>query len=217
MKDSAILGTGNSRYLKSVANFKTLYPTYDDFVAALVAGTLPVDLNGINPAGFQQVGDGLGKATLLKDTTAALYGLDASAVPDDVLALLKTLVGNAQASANDKVKIEIGSYTGNGESVTKDNPLSLTFTATPKLLIVYSLEGASQDAVAFFFPLSLTESYKSTGYVGFMGGGANVFDAQYTFAKKSADGLTVTWYSQNITSNYGLNYSNRVYRYLAFI
>ena len=84
MKDSIILGTGNSRYLKSVADFKTLYPTYDDFAAALVAGTLPIDLNGINAAGFQQVGDALSKETLLNDYTASLYGLENTAVLNDV-------------------------------------------------------------------------------------------------------------------------------------
>ena len=83
MKDSVILGTGNSRYLKSVENFKTLYPTYEDFAAALVAGTLPIDLNGINAAGFQQIGDALSKETLLKDDTAALLGGDSSMVPND--------------------------------------------------------------------------------------------------------------------------------------
>lgn len=89
MKDSVIFGSGNSRYLKSVENFKALYPTYDDFAAALVAGTLPIDLNGINAAGFQQLGDALGKATLLKDETAASYGLSPSAVVDDVLSAIK--------------------------------------------------------------------------------------------------------------------------------
>lgn len=94
MKDSVIIESGNSRYLKSVADFKTLYPTYDDFAAALVAGTLPVDFNGINTAGFQQVGDVLGKNTLLKDATAALFGLDATAVPNDVFSLLSRFHSN---------------------------------------------------------------------------------------------------------------------------
>ena len=93
MKDSAILGSGNSRYLKSVVDFKTLYPTYDDFAAALVAGTLPIDLNGINSAGFQQVGDALGKATLLKDTTAQKHGRDETALPDDMWADLVPIGG----------------------------------------------------------------------------------------------------------------------------
>lgn len=75
MKDMIPKGTGNSRYLRSVNDFKTLYPTYDDFVNALVAGTLPVDFNGINEAGIQQVGTALNKATLLTDETAAALGL----------------------------------------------------------------------------------------------------------------------------------------------
>ena len=54
MKDGVIKATGNSRYLKSVANFLTLYPNYKAFVAALVEGTLPIDLNGLNDAGWEQ-------------------------------------------------------------------------------------------------------------------------------------------------------------------
>ena len=88
MQDFIPIGTGNSRYLKSVENFKTLYPTYDAFAAALVAGTLPVDFNGINEAGVVQKGMALNKYNLLKDATAALFGLDGSAVPDDVFGFL---------------------------------------------------------------------------------------------------------------------------------
>lgn len=97
MQDFVPLGTGNSRYLKSVENFKALYPTYDAFVAALVAGTLPIDLNGINEAGVAQKGNALNKNTLLKDATAALYGLGANAVPSDVfgwLGVFKNAVAN---------------------------------------------------------------------------------------------------------------------------
>lgn len=88
MQDSIIKGTGNSRYLKSVAAFLTQYPTYADFAAALAAGTLPVELNGINEEGFQQLGTALNKENLLRDNTAALYGLGTDAVPDDVFAWL---------------------------------------------------------------------------------------------------------------------------------
>lgn len=53
VQDGIIKGTGNSRYLKSVANFLSLYPNYEAFAAALIAGELPIDLNGINEAGWQ--------------------------------------------------------------------------------------------------------------------------------------------------------------------
>ena len=89
MKDSAIKGTGNSRYLKSSLEGIT---TWEQFRAALAAGTLPVDLNGINPEGFQQLGAPLNKVTFLKDGTAEKYGMDNTAVPDDVLDLLSKSV-----------------------------------------------------------------------------------------------------------------------------
>lgn len=85
MQDGIIKGVGNSRYLKSVPSFLSLYPTYEAFCEALISGTLPIDLNGINEAGWTQTGTALSKANLLKDTTAALYGLDKTATPDIVL------------------------------------------------------------------------------------------------------------------------------------
>ena len=85
MKDSVIKGNGNSRYLKSSLEGIT---TWEQFRAALAAGTLPVDLNGINPEGFQQLGDPLNKVTFLKDTTAAKFGKDTGAVPDEALDIL---------------------------------------------------------------------------------------------------------------------------------
>lgn len=88
MKDAIALGTGNSRYLKSVSGFMSLYPTYESFVAALVAGTLPIDLNGINPDGWSQLGTALDKAHLLTDATAALMDLGAEATVNDALATL---------------------------------------------------------------------------------------------------------------------------------
>lgn len=88
MQDGIIKGTGNSWFLKSVPNFLTLYPTYESFVQAMVAGTLPIDLNGMNSSGWSKMGTALNKANLLKDATAALYGLTAAAVPDQVLATI---------------------------------------------------------------------------------------------------------------------------------
>ena len=46
-----------------------------------------------------QEGTPLNKATLLKDATAALYGLGADAVPDDVFAALTTKIGDIKVSA----------------------------------------------------------------------------------------------------------------------
>ena len=86
MQDLVIKGTGNSRYLKSVSNFLTLYPSYSAFVNALIAGTLPVDFNGMNAGGITTQGTPLNKANRLTDATAALFGLTSSASVNDVLA-----------------------------------------------------------------------------------------------------------------------------------
>lgn len=75
MQDGILKGTGNSRYLKSVASFLSLYPTYEDFAQALIEGTLPIDLNGINEAGWAQLGTALTAGNLLSDATAEKLGL----------------------------------------------------------------------------------------------------------------------------------------------
>ena len=88
MHDFVPLGSGNSRFLKTVNNAKTLYPTYDSFLNALVAGNLPIDLNGINAAGVAQMGTPLNKQNLLQDATAEALGLSTDASVNDALGKL---------------------------------------------------------------------------------------------------------------------------------
>lgn len=99
MIDSKLAGTGNSRFLKSVSNFKTLYPTYDDFVAALIAGTLPIDLNGINPNGWTQQGTPLNKANLLSDDVANGLGLVDDATPNGAFNAIISAKGKSNGFA----------------------------------------------------------------------------------------------------------------------
>lgn len=87
MIDGIIKADGTSRLARSVADFKTRYPTYDAFAEALIAGTLPLDIL-FNAAGWTQVPDFLNKANLLKDATAEKFGLGSEAVLDDVFAFL---------------------------------------------------------------------------------------------------------------------------------
>ena len=93
MRDGILKGTGDSRYLKTVEDALTRYPRYEDFVAALIAGTFPFDLNGVNPAGWAQQGTALNKGTLLKDYTAENLGLTPAedATPAEVLEALRSV------------------------------------------------------------------------------------------------------------------------------
>ena len=203
MKDSVILGSGNSRYLKSVQDFKTLYPTYDDFAAALVAGTLPIDLNGINSAGFQQVGDALNKYNLLKDATAALYGLDATAVPDDVFSLLNTLVNAAQERANISAKFEVGSYQGAYNSSDRCSK-TIYFSGKPQIVIIITNGGNG------LVPHS---------YGGWDGYGAIILRGSSGFSK-TGNQITVSFSDDAITigpgeGQYVFNYNAYTYTYFA--
>ena len=90
MKDSILKGTGNSRCLKSAVPAGT---SWADALAMLRAGTFPIDFNGVNIEGFQQVGTPLNKANLLKDATALTLGLTGDVVPNDMF--------NALAHAGD--------------------------------------------------------------------------------------------------------------------
>nr|DAI30325.1 MAG TPA: hypothetical protein [Caudoviricetes sp.] len=85
MKDAILKGTGDSRYLKSKIPTGT---TWEQALAMLNAGTFPVDLNGINTEGFQQVGTPLNKANLLKDAVVSKLGMIGDKTPNDMFGVL---------------------------------------------------------------------------------------------------------------------------------
>ena len=95
MQDAIMKGNGNSRYLKTVEEALSLYPTYEDFLQAMIAGTFPVDFNGINKDGWTQLGTPLNKANLLSDTVISTLGLStgANSTPNDAFNVLAN-VGN---------------------------------------------------------------------------------------------------------------------------
>ena len=95
MIDGTQKGTGNSRYLKSVSNLLTLYPTYADFVAALVEGTFPIDLNGINSSGWTQLGTPFTKANLLSDAvSSAIFGDSDDHTVNEAFSSVNTKINN---------------------------------------------------------------------------------------------------------------------------
>lgn len=73
MKDFIPKGNGDSRYLKSSISADM---TWEEAKALFRAGTFPVDFNGVNADGVQQMGTANNKANMLQDSTAAVLGLD---------------------------------------------------------------------------------------------------------------------------------------------
>lgn len=100
MQDGIMNETGNSRYLRSIAGFLQAYPNYEAFARALIAGELPIDLNGINPDGWAQLGTPLNKSNLLTDATAALADLGPEATPNEMFAAIVEKVNSANEAAS---------------------------------------------------------------------------------------------------------------------
>lgn len=122
MTDGIQKGTGNAYALQTVANALSLYPTHEAFMQAWAAGQVFADLK-INPEGWDPLGTSLNKANLLKDATAALYGLGSDATPDNIFG--KRLL-----------RVATGSYRGNDQDMTKDNPKILRFGFKPEITII---------------------------------------------------------------------------------
>lgn len=165
MQDFVPNGTGNSRFLKSVATFLTDYPTYADFAAALIAGTFPIDLNGVNPAGYSQLGTPLNKANLLDDATATALGIS----PATVNAALYELSGRS--------KIQLVTYTGTG-TYGSANPNTLTFNFPPKVVFVVNTNEINFARSAFF-----------------IGGSAMAIMGTTVMLYLTWSGNSVSWYS----------------------
>lgn len=134
-------------------------------------------------------GDPIDKSTLLKDATAALYGLDATAVPDEVLAAARTLISTAQKTADSKCKIVSGSYTGTG-TYGSNNKNSLTFDGKPKLLIVSSTVSSAYGG-SRTYPQLIFVYGESGSIASLITNGSDVFAS----VTASGSGKTVSWYS----------------------
>ena len=158
MQDGIIAGNGNSRYLKTVAAALSLYPDYESFMAALIAGTFPIDLNGINAGGWTQQGTPLNKANLFSDSTAITLGLSAANSPNDALVKIKTLIDSVNTNANGRAIIDTGYYIGDGT-----NTVSKTFTTPVKLFCMYcrTYEGQTYSTDLLVDP-SISGAYRWT-------------------------------------------------------
>ena len=201
MQDFVPNGTGNSRYLKSISDFLAQYPTYEDMVAALVAGTLPVDFNGVNSAGYTQLGTALSKANLLTDATAAaiaaIEGATTPATPNEALnALAAVLVS--------RVRIQAGTYVGTG-TYGRSNPNTLTFDFTPKVFAIYGYSITNLSTASFTQFTGLLPFGSLTRFTFPSASNTSIF----TFS-----GSTVSWYCTAGAAQQA-NDSGRTYYYVA--
>ena len=158
----------------------------------------------------EQVEGAYTKQQILTSATAALYGLGASAVPDDVLATARSLISTAQSTADSKCKIMSGSYVGTG-TYGKDNKNSLTFDKPPKMLIVASPANTEYNNVRSYDLLLYISGFNGLAPSSF----TNKTDGFY-LVTISGSGNTVSWYSSG-SAEYQLNVSGATYNYIVAI
>lgn len=150
MTDGIISGAGTSRNFKVPANAKALYPTWDAALDAMIAGTFTFDLYGINPAGWDVVGDKLGKETLLTDALCSALDLPTTSTPTQAMDKLRQLVAAAQSDVSTRAKIAYGSY------VPTDAQITLNLNFAPKFCFIH---GVKASAPAFAFALGVGNDY----------------------------------------------------------
>lgn len=160
-----------------------------------------------------QQGTPLNKATFLKDDTAALFGLQNTAVPDDVFAILSkaTLVGadgslsTASGDEYSTPKIEFTSYLGNGTG-GPSNPCSVVFSFKPTLVYLYAAKNQSSSIISPTFTATTTGVYmidiseytnQFSPSRGFMGSTATNILASYTlnYGKFDDSSNELSWYN----------------------
>ena len=131
----------------------------------------------------------------ISDTLAAAQSKNVS--QDSLIAALQTAVGG-------KAQIEIGSYVGTG-TYGASNPNSITCSFAPKLIWIYGVKAYSESTASLDFYSNsalniLIPDYLTTEFVarnGFLRRSGNWLTSDLikrTYAKKSNDGKTVSWY-----------------------
>ena len=173
-----------------------------------------------------QIPDVYSKTDTITAETLSQLGLTADKLPNDAFQQIKTLVDNAQSSADSKVKIQTGSYVGTGTH-GEDSSCSLTFNFVPKVVYIIQSEIISVNANRGYdeiYPFFMQLVSKATTGVGTYAK-YNTDDGKYigngplvlcTFKDK-----TVSWYGCQSVVYYEyyainqMNVSGKTYHYIA--
>ena len=149
-----------------------------------------------------QEGTPLNTENLLKASTAALYGLPNTAVPNEVFALLQPIVYDTKDAVDKCGNCQLYSvtYTGTG-TYGASNPCSLTFPKLPYLFLIQAPDGS------ILLALRGAENYQKLS-----SGSSNYFSGSLTWT-----GTTVKWYTNGSYAHAQMNESGKLYRVLALL
>lgn len=124
-----------------------------------------------------QIPDVYSKTDTITTETLSQLGLSADKLPNDAFQQIKTLIDNAQTSADGKAKIQTGSYVGTG-TYGANNPCSLTFDFSIKVLLIGCTTNDYDPTISFFVydydrystfvPKARSGSQNSEGWYGYI-------------------------------------------------
>lgn len=157
---------------------RVLITPEDQSVAPFYA-TIEMADNPIDP------GTPINKATLLQDTTAALFGQGADATPNGIFSDIYNMLG-------ERLILYTTSYTGTGE-VGQSHPNSITFPYPPKFVLINDGRGYLDYGSFKWFPGNTSVSI----------GASSVFTNTV-----SLSGNTLSWYNSNVSSDDAANQLN---------
>lgn len=159
MIDGIIKDNGTSRRIRA-----TFPGTYEEFKTKASSGDLLMDVL-FNADGWSQLPDFLGSETLLKEATAALLGLDKTAVPDDALRKLRGKIQSVQWGLVDTIERTGGKYTEGADGVFTWTAPDL-FDGEEYELGVYMIGGGGSGGLGAFIASTWT-GYANGGAAGF--------------------------------------------------
>jgi hypothetical protein len=200
MIDTVLSGTGNSRYLKSSISAGT---TWEDFLALIQAGTLPIDFNGINSANMTVKGTELNKANLMSDATASAIATATTASMTAASTINEALAAIAAVVGINAPQVATASYVGTG-TFGADSSSSITLDFTPKIGFVTQASSSALVTLGIFVNPSRV---------------AHVLITRSDAASSVGQGAVVTWNTAGLTwhslvnATYQLNASGQTANY----
>ncbi len=157
-------------------------------------------------------GTKINKNALLKDATAALFGLGSDAVPDDVLAQIKNFIDENYEKLEKEIaetpKIATGTYAGTG-NYGDASTISFTLPFEPYFFVSVSTEKAQSGG---FKPGG---GYWDNGFLWSKGGYVTNAGNGSAYVFFTESGKTLTLRLSNSTAATAINRTGITYRYIA--
>ena len=144
-----------------------------------------------------QIPDVYNQTEVLTGTTAELYKLARTAIPNDVFVKIRDLLTANTTLANTKCQVVNGSYVGTGSG-----SVQLTFDATPQLIVVGGVKNSNNTEGFLVAP-------RGTGTVAVAGNGDSNYYAYVSWGDNSVSLSGNNYYNPNV--------SGQTYHYTAII